>query len=39
MTTATKPAAEIRYSTDGPTPVVELRVPRGTRLADLGSRK
>jgi hypothetical protein len=35
MATAAKQAAEIRYSTDGPTPVIELRVPKGTRLTDL----
>jgi hypothetical protein len=36
MPTTSKQAAEVRYSTDGPVPVVELRVPKGTRVIDLG---
>jgi hypothetical protein len=36
MTTAAKhAAAEIRYSPDRPAPVIELRVPKRTRPADL----
>ena len=35
MTTAAK-AAEIRFTTEGIAPVVEVRVPKGTRLVDLG---
>jgi hypothetical protein len=35
MTTASK-AAEIRYTTEGSVPMVEVRVPKGTRLVDLG---
>ncbi len=35
MTTGSK-AAEIRYTVEGIAPTIELRVPKGTRLADLG---
>jgi hypothetical protein len=35
MATSLRGTAEIGYSTAGPVPVIELRVPKGTGLANL----